>query len=162
MAGVDADGGGGSGAGDEGIARAHHKVTEEQVRGCVLVRGLLRPWCLCGGCCALGACAGLLRPWGPWCPTGPAHPRPGARGGRHLTDVCALFRTCLCLQEDDELVQAALTTRPSTRLQHQPSLIVGGTMRDYQLEGLNWMINLHDNGAPGPASCLGAVACVAH
>ena len=52
-------------------------------------------------------------------------------------------------QEDDELVQAALSSRATIRLQHQPSIVVGGTMRDYQLEGLNWMINLHDNGING-------------
>jgi hypothetical protein len=52
-------------------------------------------------------------------------------------------------QEDDALVQAALDSRATVRLQQQPSLIVGGTMRDYQLEGLNWMINLHDNGING-------------
>jgi hypothetical protein len=52
-------------------------------------------------------------------------------------------------QEDDELVQAALTSRATIRLLQQPSIVVGGTMRDYQLEGLNWMINLHDNGING-------------
>jgi SWI/SNF-related matrix-associated actin-dependent regulator of chromatin subfamily A member 5 len=36
-----------------------------------------------------------------------------------------------------------------TRLVVQPTLIKHGTMRPYQLEGLNWMIKLHDNGING-------------
>ncbi len=36
-----------------------------------------------------------------------------------------------------------------TRVSQQPGLIQGGTMRNYQLEGLNWMIKLHDNGING-------------
>src|SRR5689334_2447733 len=32
------------------------------------------------------------------------------------------------------------------RLTVQPSCIKGGTMREYQLQGLNWMIHLYDNG----------------
>ena len=31
-----------------------------------------------------------------------------------------------------------------TRLTVQPSNITFGTMRDYQLEALNWLIKLHD------------------
>ncbi|KAJ8603319.1 hypothetical protein CTAYLR_009021 [Chrysophaeum taylorii] len=34
-------------------------------------------------------------------------------------------------------------------LTHQPSCVVGGTMRSYQLEGLNWMIRLRNNGLNG-------------
>jgi hypothetical protein len=37
----------------------------------------------------------------------------------------------------------------TTRLTRQPSIITGGTLRDYQLEGLNWMISLHENGLNG-------------
>ena len=36
-----------------------------------------------------------------------------------------------------------------TRLTRQPSVIEFGTMRPYQLEGLNWMINLQENGLNG-------------
>ncbi|KAG1678034.1 hypothetical protein FOA52_000830 [Chlamydomonas sp. UWO 241] len=35
------------------------------------------------------------------------------------------------------------------RVQAQPSLITGGTLREYQLQGLNWMIHLYDNGVNG-------------
>ena len=36
-----------------------------------------------------------------------------------------------------------------TRLTKQPACIAHGTMRAYQLEGLNWLIKLHENGAHG-------------
>ena len=37
----------------------------------------------------------------------------------------------------------------STRLLHQPACIKFGKMRPYQLEGLNWMIKLNENGVNG-------------
>ena len=37
----------------------------------------------------------------------------------------------------------------STRLLKQPACIAHGKMRDYQLEGLNWLIKLHENGING-------------
>ncbi|RYD84285.1 MAG: DEAD/DEAH box helicase [Verrucomicrobiaceae bacterium] len=37
----------------------------------------------------------------------------------------------------------------STVLSKQPSSITGGLLRDYQLEGLNWMIRLQENGING-------------
>eukprot|EP00635_Sarcinochrysidales_sp_CCMP3193_P013369 CAMPEP_0118900094 /NCGR_PEP_ID=MMETSP1166-20130328/6361_1 /TAXON_ID=1104430 /ORGANISM="Chrysoreinhardia sp, Strain CCMP3193" /LENGTH=1283 /DNA_ID=CAMNT_0006839229 /DNA_START=441 /DNA_END=4288 /DNA_ORIENTATION=+ len=44
-------------------------------------------------------------------------------------------------EEDDD--------QPADYLTHQPMSIVGGTMRSYQLEGLNWMIRLRKNGLNG-------------
>lgn len=38
---------------------------------------------------------------------------------------------------------------PMHFLTQQPSLISGGELRAYQLEGLNWMIRLQDNGING-------------
>ncbi|KAL4858477.1 ISWI chromatin-remodeling complex ATPase [Chlorella vulgaris] len=35
------------------------------------------------------------------------------------------------------------------RLQVQPSVITGGKMREYQMQGLNWLIHLYDNGING-------------
>lgn len=35
------------------------------------------------------------------------------------------------------------------RLQVQPSILTGGTLREYQLQGLNWLIHLYDNGING-------------
>ena len=34
-------------------------------------------------------------------------------------------------------------------MQVQPSIITGTTLREYQLQGLNWMIHLYDNGING-------------
>nr|CCA22100.1 Putative SWI/SNF related putative [Albugo laibachii Nc14] len=36
-----------------------------------------------------------------------------------------------------------------TRIMHQPKTIEFGTMKPYQLEGLNWMVRLHDSGVNG-------------
>ena len=33
----------------------------------------------------------------------------------------------------------------TTRLYHQPSILKGGTLKPYQLDGLNWMISLYEN-----------------
>ena len=35
------------------------------------------------------------------------------------------------------------------RLLSQPSCIKNGTMREYQMQGLNWLIHLYDNGING-------------
>lgn len=53
------------------------------------------------------------------------------------------------------------------RLQHQPSLIKNGTLRHYQLEGLNWMATLFVNGVNailademvGAVAALGCAHC---
>ena len=37
----------------------------------------------------------------------------------------------------------------SSKITRQPSLITGGTLREYQMEGLNWMARLADNGING-------------
>ena len=46
------------------------------------------------------------------------------------------------LNENENLVSI-------TRLLSQPKCIVNGTMRPYQLEGLNWLIALYDTGING-------------
>jgi SWI/SNF-related matrix-associated actin-dependent regulator of chromatin subfamily A member 5 len=35
------------------------------------------------------------------------------------------------------------------RLSQQPSVIKNGIMREYQMQGLNWLIHLYDNGING-------------
>ena len=35
------------------------------------------------------------------------------------------------------------------RLSVQPAIITGGKLREYQMQGLNWMIHLYDNGING-------------
>ena len=51
--------------------------------------------------------------------------------------------------EDKEMMKLAQAKAVLTRLSTQPMLITGGEMRSYQLEGLNWMIKLHDNNING-------------
>jgi SWI/SNF-related matrix-associated actin-dependent regulator of chromatin subfamily A member 5 len=51
--------------------------------------------------------------------------------------------------EDKALISAAQKRVNMTRLMKQPSNIEGGTMRAYQLEGLNWLIKLHENNING-------------
>ena len=36
-----------------------------------------------------------------------------------------------------------------TRLDAQPSILVGGQLRDYQLDSLNWLIGLYESGING-------------
>lgn len=43
-------------------------------------------------------------------------------------------------------IMAMLTNPKST---YQPSLITGGTMKDYQLDGLEWLLTLYENGLNG-------------
>ena len=51
---------------------------------------------------------------------------------------------------DDNALALATSAHTSVpRLTRQPSIIVNCTMRDYQLEGLNWMIKLYHNGVSG-------------
>lgn len=46
-------------------------------------------------------------------------------------------------------VDANAEDKAPTYLMQQPPSISGGTMRSYQLEGLNWMINLQAQGTNG-------------
>jgi SWI/SNF-related matrix-associated actin-dependent regulator of chromatin subfamily A member 5 len=54
-------------------------------------------------------------------------------------------------EEKDEIQEeGGSSARPAAvRLTKQPSNIAFGQMREYQLEGLNWLINLHDNNISG-------------
>ncbi|XP_052277512.1 LOW QUALITY PROTEIN: SWI/SNF-related matrix-associated actin-dependent regulator of chromatin subfamily A member 5-like [Dreissena polymorpha] len=53
-------------------------------------------------------------------------------------------------EEDEELLTAAKkSTAIVTRFEESPSYIKNGEMRDYQVRGLNWMINLYENGING-------------
>ncbi|GBF94412.1 chromatin-remodeling complex ATPase chain [Raphidocelis subcapitata] len=44
---------------------------------------------------------------------------------------------------------AAVRAGRGVLLEVQPSIITGTTLRDYQLQGLNWLIHLYDNGING-------------
>lgn len=54
-------------------------------------------------------------------------------------------------QEDSELIKedADDGVLQTHRLAVQPSCISFGTMREYQMQGLNWLIHLYDNGING-------------
>ncbi|CAL4075902.1 unnamed protein product, partial [Meganyctiphanes norvegica] len=52
-------------------------------------------------------------------------------------------------EEDAEMLSESGTKNVVTRFEFTPSYIKGGEMRDYQIRGLNWMINLHKNGING-------------
>ena len=52
-------------------------------------------------------------------------------------------------QGDAEEMAAMQAGNRSTRLTVQPECIKFGTMRDYQIEGLNWLISLYDRGING-------------
>jgi len=51
--------------------------------------------------------------------------------------------------DDEEIGEEEEEEELYTRLNRQPSLIVNCVMRDYQLEGLNWMIRLYESGVSG-------------
>lgn len=51
--------------------------------------------------------------------------------------------------DDDDDEEAATDPGGVIRLTVQPPCVKGGVMRDYQLEGLNWMISLHARGLNG-------------
>ena len=52
-------------------------------------------------------------------------------------------------QEDEAEELEEADEHDATFLTQQPSTLAHGQMRDYQLEGLNWMIRLQENGVNG-------------
>jgi len=52
-------------------------------------------------------------------------------------------------EEDEEIMAAQMKGKTLTRLTVQPECIKFGTMRSYQIEGLNWLINLYEQGING-------------
>jgi hypothetical protein len=74
----------------------------------------------------------------------PSYHLPARRGrGRHARDED---------DEDAELLRDEEADGGASqvhRLQVQPSILTGGTLREYQLQGLNWLIHLYDNGING-------------
>lgn len=52
-------------------------------------------------------------------------------------------------EEDEELLSEANKSANYFRFEESPKYITGGTMRDYQIRGLNWMISLYENGING-------------
>ncbi|XP_031801066.1 probable global transcription activator SNF2L1 isoform X2 [Sarcophilus harrisii] len=53
-------------------------------------------------------------------------------------------------EEDEELIsENENTSNVCVRFETSPSYVKGGTLRDYQVRGLNWMISLYENGVNG-------------
>ncbi|KAI9142019.1 SNF2 family N-terminal domain-containing protein [Paraphysoderma sedebokerense] len=52
-------------------------------------------------------------------------------------------------EEDQEMLAGDTETDITTVFTESPSYVTGGTLRDYQLAGLNWMISLFQNGVNG-------------
>ncbi|KAI6793761.1 chromatin remodelling complex ATPase chain ISW1 [Hortaea werneckii] len=54
-------------------------------------------------------------------------------------------------EEDAELLRQGkhVDDEDRTIFRESPSFIQGGEMRDYQVAGLNWLVNLHENGISG-------------
>jgi SWI/SNF-related matrix-associated actin-dependent regulator of chromatin subfamily A member 5 len=70
-----------------------------------------------------------------------ASDRGGGRGNKgRLTEA----------EEDEQLLKSAQSKRRVIRLDKQPECLAPiCKMHPYQLEGLNWLIKLHDNGING-------------
>lgn len=51
--------------------------------------------------------------------------------------------------DGDDKVKTGDIGMQNLRSARQPKLVVGGTMRSYQLEGLEWMLSLYENGING-------------
>lgn len=53
-------------------------------------------------------------------------------------------------EEDAQLLKSAQSKRKTIRVTHQPTILASHCkMHPYQLEGLNWLVKLHDHGING-------------
>ncbi|XJO76806.1 hypothetical protein BDV3_007283 [Batrachochytrium dendrobatidis] len=54
-------------------------------------------------------------------------------------------------EEDEELIKNDLNDEPLTTFSftESPAYVTGGKMRDYQIQGLNWLISIYENGING-------------
>ncbi|XP_078719155.1 SWI/SNF-related matrix-associated actin-dependent regulator of chromatin subfamily A member 5 isoform X1 [Lampetra fluviatilis] len=80
----------------------------------------------------------------------PGRPRQKIDEKQHLLSV-GDFRHRRTEQEEDEelLSESKKATNICTRFEESPTYVKGGTMRDYQVRGLNWLISLYENGING-------------
>jgi DNA-binding domain/HMG-box domain len=64
-------------------------------------------------------------------------------------DSLGTSRRGTAIDQDEEVALAEADEHDATFLTNQPTTLGFGQMRDYQLEGLNWMIGLQENGVNG-------------
>jgi len=72
-----------------------------------------------------------------------------AKGGARKGGATPSRRRKTEKEEDAELVREEKHGYVDTIFRESPGYIKNGTMRDYQVAGLNWLINLHENGISG-------------
>lgn len=53
------------------------------------------------------------------------------------------------IQEEDDIDDFEFESPQITRLLFQPSILTGGKLTEYQINGLNWLINLYETGLNG-------------
>ena len=80
-------------------------------------------------------------------PSSPESPR--HRGRAAAADADLDEDELAMLEEENDESTAAPGKGHTVMLQRQPTVITGGTMRAYKLEGLNWLIRLQENGING-------------
>ena len=85
------------------------------------------------------------------------HLEGGASGVKVKGDKGKGRRGRMAEQAEDDILMKRAETEASgkavfaddLRLTAQPSVLKNGTLRDYQLEGLNWLVRLYNNGISG-------------
>lgn len=74
----------------------------------------------------------------------------GKKGGRKGTGNRGKKGRMTEAEEDAQMLKSAQSKRRTIRLDKQPSILASHCkMHPYQLEGLNWLIKLHDHGING-------------
>ncbi|KZP15407.1 hypothetical protein FIBSPDRAFT_1048196 [Athelia psychrophila] len=77
-----------------------------------------------------------------------AQPKPKGRGRKKAGDNTARHRKSE-KEEDDELMKEGADESDAPYVFEDSPAFIKGTMRTYQIQGLNWMVALHHNGLNG-------------
>jgi SWI/SNF-related matrix-associated actin-dependent regulator of chromatin subfamily A member 5 len=67
------------------------------------------------------------------------------RGGKNTNNL-SLIKSLKDIEANDDI---EMESPNITRLYYQPSILTGGKLNDYQMDGLNWLINLYESGLNG-------------